>query len=109
MFAQLPYEPEDPWGFYTSDVGAGYICADDFWDITDPICDIHWWGLSLFWTGAGWEACDPTGMVFEIIFYDNAMNPVCVYQVSPPAIPTGKFYAGFEMFYWETDLDPSVF
>jgi hypothetical protein len=108
IFSQKPYEPEEDWGFYTSTASAGYICADDFWEITEPICDIHWWGLSLFYTGSGWLNCDPTGMIFEIIFYDMSGAPVCVYQVQPPAVGTGKYYSAsnFEMYYWETDLDP---
>jgi len=108
IFSQKPYEPDEEWTFYLSDASAGYICADDFWEITEPICDIHWWGLTLFWNGASYEACDPTGMIFEIIFYDMSGAPVCTYQVQPPAIPTGKYYSAlnFEMYYWETDLDP---
>ena len=107
IFAQLPYEPDESWAFYTSSTDAGYLVYDNFDGVEEPICDIHWWGLSLVYP---WAACDPTGMVFEIIFYTDAGgepgNPVCVYQVSPPAVGTGKFYSGFEMYYWETDLDP---
>ena len=107
IFSQLPFEPEEEWIFYTSSNLPGYLVYDNFWGIEEPICDIHWWGLSLV---NPWAPCDPTGIVFEIIFYTDSGgepgDPVCAYQVTPPATPTGKFYAGFEMYYWETDLDP---
>jgi hypothetical protein len=106
MFSQRYYEPDESWAFFTSDVGLDYIVADDFWELSGPICDIHWWGLSLFWTGTGWVQCDPAGMIFEIIFYDNSGAPVCNYRVSPTAVATGKLYSGFEMYYWEVVLDP---
>jgi hypothetical protein len=109
LFKQRPYEPSESWSFFTSASGAPHICADDFWEIQNEICDIHWWGLSLLYNG-GWYSCDPEGMVFEIIFYQDAGGVpgavVCQYQVSPPAIPTGKLYSGFEMYYWETVLEP---
>jgi hypothetical protein len=105
-FSQPPPEEDDPWGFYTSDSGLAYLCMDDFVGLTADIFDIHWWGLSLIFDG-GWYACDPTGMVFEIIFYDMNMNPVCSYtNLIPTAQPTGKFFSGFEMYKWELDLDP---
>jgi hypothetical protein len=102
IFSQLPFQPDESWIFYTSDAGAGYLCQDNY-EVNVDICDIHWWGLSLVYP---WAPCDPTGMVFEIIFWDQNGAPVCVYQVSPPAVPTGLFYSGFEMYYWEVDLDP---
>jgi hypothetical protein len=104
IFEQLPIPPDGAWIFRTSDAGAGYRVWDEYWELSDQICDIHWWGLSLVYP---WANCDPEGMVFEIIFWDQLLgNPICSYQVTPPAIATGEFYSGFEMFYWETDLDP---
>jgi len=104
IFDQQPIPPDGSWIFMTSDAGAGYRVWDEYWELTEPICDIHWWGLSLVYP---WANCDPEGMVFEIIFWDALLgNAVCTYQVSPTAIATGQFYSGFEMFYWETMLDP---
>ncbi|UCF49208.1 MAG: hypothetical protein JSU91_05515 [Thermoplasmatales archaeon] len=104
IFEQLPFEPEESWIFMTSDVDPGYRVWDEYWDLDQPITDIHWWGLSLVYP---WAACDPTGMSFEIIFWDQLLgNPICTYTVQPTATGTGKFYAGFEMYYWEVDLDP---
>ncbi|KYK33195.1 MAG: hypothetical protein AYK22_01415 [Thermoplasmatales archaeon SG8-52-3] len=104
IFEQLPYEPEESWIFMTSAASAGYRVWDEYWELNEQICDIHWWGLSLVYP---WAACDPSGMVFEIIFWDALLgNPVCTYQVTPTGVSTGKFYSGFEMFYWEAILDP---
>jgi hypothetical protein len=110
MFSQLPTSPTGDWTFYNSAYNWDSICADDFWGLTESICDIHWWGMSLTWTGSGWEECDPTGMCFEIIFYDTNFNPVCEYtQICPTAIETGQYYNGLQMYKWETDLDPCCF
>jgi hypothetical protein len=109
IFSQPPSEEDDPFEFYISASNMENICADDFWKLKEEICDIHWWGLSLFWDGAGWEECDPTGTAFQIIFYELEAQPEtisCTYIVEPTPIPTGKFYNGFEMYYWETNLDP---
>lgn len=104
LFQQLPFEPEESWIFYTSDLDAGYRVHDEYWDVDKSICDIHWWGLSLVYP---WSDCDPEGMEFEIIFWDSLLgNKICEYEVSPTAEATGKYYAGFEMYYWETFLDP---
>jgi hypothetical protein len=111
IFFQTPYAPDEDWAFYTSDVNSGHICTDDFWEMQHDICDIHWWGLGLFWDN-GWSPCDPTGMLFEIIFYENAGGvpgvPRCVYtNVAPTMTPTGEIFAGqYEMYYFEFDLNP---
>ncbi len=108
LFSQLPYEPYEQWIFMTSDADAGYRVHDNYFNVTGSIYDIHWWGLSLIYTGSGWQNCDPEEMCFEIIFWDSLLgNKICEYtQICPPAEPTGKFYSGFEMYYWETFLDP---
>lgn len=107
MFAQRPFEPDEDWIFLTSSTDAGYIVYDNFWELLDDICDIHWWGLSVVYP---WAPCDPAGMKFEIIFYEPSTAPgvpVCVYSdISPTMIPTGVFFGTFEMYYFETDLDP---
>jgi hypothetical protein len=109
LFAQLPYEPWESWGFYTSDRALGYLCADDFWEVMDEICDIHWWGVSAYWSGSGWIACDPTDMIFEIIFYQDAGGvpgaPVQIYtNITPTMINTGNLFGTFPLYYFETDL-----
>ena len=104
IFSQQPFTPDEAWIFRTSASSANYRVHDDYNELMEDIYDIHWWGLSLVYP---WAACDPTGMVFEIIFWDQLLgNPMCVYQVQPPATSTGEFFSGFEQWYWETDLDP---
>ncbi len=108
LFSQLPYEPYEQWIFMTSASDSGYRVHDNYWDVNESICDIHWWGLSLIYTGSGWQDCDPEEMCFEIIFWDSLLgNKICEYtQICPNAIPTGKFYSSYEMYYWQTALDP---
>jgi hypothetical protein len=107
IFSQTPTSPDADWQAYTSDFNMGYLCIDDFWELSDPICDIHWWGFSLRYIDGWWYPCDPTGIQFEIVFYDENGNPVCTYA---PVIPipesTGQYYNDYELFYWEYDLDP---
>ena len=107
IFAQRPFEPDEEWIFYTSSSDAEYIVYDNFWELTQDICDIHWWGVSAVYP---WAPCDPAGMKFEIIFYEAGAAPgapVCVYtNIAPTITPTGKIYSTFEMFYFETDLEP---
>jgi len=106
LYEQLPIPEDGNWIFRTSASGSGYRVHDDVPDIAQPICDLHWWGLSLLYDN-GWYACDPTGMSFEIIFWDALLGtPLCVYQVTPTFTGTGEYFLGYEMYYWETDLDP---
>jgi hypothetical protein len=107
LFSQKPNGPEEYWNAYLSEMSQGVRVHDEYWGVNEQICDIHWWGFSLFWNGAGWDPCDPEGMCFEIIFWDSLLgNPVCVYDVCPPAEDTGVSYDAFTLYYWETILDP---
>jgi hypothetical protein len=107
IFSQTPTSPDADWNAYTSDFNMGYLCLDDFWELTEPICDIHWWGFSLRFIDGWWYPCDPTGIQFEIVFYDETGNPVCTYApVIPTPVSTGQYYNDYELFYWEYDLDP---
>ena len=109
IFQQLPSDPNDSWHVYPSASNVNYLIAENFWDLTESICDIHWWGFSAFWDYV-WIPCDPSGMQFEIIFYDTNLNPVCVYSpVIVTPVSTGIFYNSWELFYWETDLDPCCY
>ena len=81
LFEQLPTPPEDPdWNSLTSSTYLGYLCMEDFWGITEDITDIHWYGLSLY---CCWSDCDPTGMEFQIIFYEDSGGY--------PGMPVGTF------------------
>ena len=105
MFDQQPIPPDGPWILYVSDADEGLRMWDDYWDILNPICGIHWWGCSIDFFP--FENCNPEGLTFEIIFWDYLLgNPICTNQVSPIAISTGQFYSIFELLYWEVILDP---
>lgn len=118
LFTQLPRDVEDPlrncWTS-ASDSDLGWKAYDDFWDISSPICDIHWWGFSMFWTGEGWNPCDPAGMTFDVTFYrDEAGEPgavACSYRdITYSITPTGIMYewwGGYvhELLYFEAQLE----
>lgn len=119
LFLQLPHDPDESWSMATSDAGAGYIIYENFWDVAEPISGIHWWGLCLKYTLAGWIEGNPDNLVFDIKFYaDDPNDPilppdelVASYEdiIPPEIIPTGKEYAGFKMYYFDgVELDPLV-
>jgi len=112
LFAQPPTPPDGDWSFFTSDILYSYLVYDNFWEITEPICDIHWWGLTLEYD-EGWYLCDAEDfMTFAITFYTTNPNggpgdPACTYTVRVQRQPTGLLYAGYyPMYYWSTTLDP---
>ena len=112
LFGQRPTAPQHGWTAGTSEADPGYRRYEGFWDITEPICDVHWWGLSLFHDGTAWQACVDPVNEFEIIFWtdDGGMpgTPVCTYTVTPTVIATGQFYgsAEYPLYYYTVDLDP---
>ncbi len=118
LFLQLPHAPDEGWSAATSCLDPGYpidyVVYENFWEITEEICDIHWWGLSLFFTGSAWVQCDPTGMTFNITFYQDVGGmpgpAVCSYDpVSPTITDTGDLYHSTiqaHLYLFETDLDP---
>ncbi len=105
LYTQNVDGPGAVWSAFTSAITSSfaYKVYENFSGVSGQICDIHWWGLSLLYSG-GWYACDPTGVTFEIKFYqDNAGLPgaeVCSYTVTPTITGTGSFYAGYELFYF---------
>jgi hypothetical protein len=111
IFSQPPHGPSDIWSAYTTSSIFPYLCQEDFWGLTDSIQDIHWWGLTLIWN-SGWYPGHPDGMLFEIIFYqDSGGLPgavVATYSnIAPTVTDTGASYAGYELYYFETDV-PAV-
>ena len=103
IFAQERHGPDDGWSFGTSDTGVstGYVIYENVWDVPESICDVHWWGLDLFWA-AGWSECVDTAPTFEIKFYPDAGGvpdygfPLCEYTVVPTVTPV-ELYAGVYM------------
>jgi hypothetical protein len=109
LFSQ-PYKlPTDPWNFMTSAAAAPYLVQDDFWDVDGSIGTVDWWGLSLVFP---WSACPPTGMVYEIIFYEPGTAPGAAVETFSDLLPehksTNLFYSGFEQFHCWQPLPKSV-
>jgi uncharacterized repeat protein (TIGR01451 family) len=103
-----PDGPADPWNAFTSGQtpSFNYTVYDNFDSNMFSITDFHWWGLSLFWTGSGWSACDPTGMTFDVTFHPNSGGQpgaaLCTFAgLSPTAVNTGLSYSGYTLYYWE--------
>ncbi len=61
--------------FTNSDLNAGYLSADDFMDLTDPITGLNWWGIEL---ECCWFACAKSNLDFEITFYEPGASPGAV-------------------------------
>ncbi len=81
-----------------------YQVFDDFFGVAGNICDIHWWGLVLQWTGSGWAIGDPTGLTFEINFYAGPppASPVCTYTVTPTATWECQYSGVYD--FWRFDV-----
>ncbi len=111
LLGQDAHGPDDDWSATTSGQATWgtYIVAETVDQAADPgwfdIGSLNAWGLSLLNDGS-WVACDPTGMTFDVIFYeDNAGVPgtvICDVQSAVPTItPTGLQYAGYDLFQFD--------
>ena len=109
---QPPHDPGDSWTGGVSDLrtGSGYaslIRYESFSGVTSPICDIHFWGLSLSYP---WAACTEDPMTFDITFYQDASGSpgavVCSYTLALSRIATPDVWAGFPLWRWESFLSP---
>ena len=118
LYMQVPEGPDGYWGFLWSDINEGWGTFDEFWDVTSPICDVHWWGFGTYWDGSHWIDCGAEDMRFDITFNytdGSAMPSDMAYQytnVVPTVVPTGLYYKGpntldyLQLYYFEVDLDP---
>jgi hypothetical protein len=111
LFCQQPMPGTEGWVTYTSSSDAGYLSQDDFWDLTEDIFGIQWWGLSLSYDP--WTCCDPTGMEFEVIFYqDSGGMPGSIVEtisgLKPTAIDTGDTYNLYTVYTWQIYLLSAV-
>ncbi|MGB7060783.1 MAG: hypothetical protein WBF13_00335 [Candidatus Zixiibacteriota bacterium] len=117
LFFQRPFTPTEGWIFHNSTYDPSYpvdyTCYDNFWDLTGPICDIHWWGLCIDWVNM--VNCDLQGLTFEIIFYSDDphnttdMPPtdvVCTYSNVVPTYTYYDNYGGWDCYYFSFDLVP---
>jgi hypothetical protein len=107
LYGQPAHNTTDVWSAFTSaqTTTFTYLAAEDFAGAGLSTSDFHWWGLSLLYN-AGWSNCDPTGMTFDVRFYDdNAGVPgteICAYAgVLPEMTSTGLLYSGFSGYYWQ--------
>ena len=95
----------------TSDLASGYKVYDDY-VVEVPICDIHFFGLTLYYN-AGWFLCDEDPMTFLIEFWpdagggapDTTGGPVCTYTLPLSRYDTGAAPFG-PLFFYSADLDP---
>ena len=59
LFSQPPHGTADSWSAGTSEAvvdTSTYLRAESFSGVNNAICDVHWWGLSLYLSGS-WMAC----------------------------------------------------
>jgi len=112
MFNHPSHRPDESWSAATSDLySPGPYKVFENYAVSDEICDIHWWGLSLFWTGSGWDPCTEA-MAFDIVFYPDdgggmpdTANPACTYLgVVPLQDTTGFYLAGYPLWKYDVDL-----
>ncbi len=114
MFNHPVHLPDDGWSAATSDNGTteNYKVWENY-AISGEICDIHWWGFMLYFTGTSWDECYETA-AFDIIFYpDNGQgmpdtaNPVCTYLgVVPTQDTTGfRYHSTLQLPLWRFDVE----
>jgi len=117
LFIQEPYGPDDSKAdCRASSTKYPHVVYEDFWDVTEPIGTVRWWGQSGTYSGM-WNSCGPEGMTFRIVFYedDNGVPGDMVSEytdLTPSITPTGIIYEYegyegiFEMNYFEVQLLP---
>lgn len=112
LFIQMVHGPDEGWSFASSDNGPGYKVYENFWGVTAPIGDIHWWGFALYYD-AGWYNGDPADMVFDITFYSDPIDEiepptevVCTYTDVVASYEYYDLYLGWvDCWYFSLDLD----
>ncbi len=111
LFGQTPNPPDGNWTFVTSDIVPGYKTADNFWDVYEPICDLHWWGTLLIYD-FGWYICFEDPVPFLIEFWNSLSDPApaCSYIMYVSPYDTGFLYADvYPMYSFDVVLDPCCF
>jgi len=102
---------DQSWTAATSCEALGYEVFENFTDLTDPVCDVHWWGLNLFYDN-GWTECS-TANTFNIKFYTDASGEpgdlTCSYLGVTPTksvVPDSDVNFGYFVYEYGFDLDP---
>jgi hypothetical protein len=109
VVSHLPYQPDESWSFYSSELNPGYKVYDNF-SGADGTDAIRFWGLRVYHDGVQWVECYEDPMAFTIEFLTDAAGQpgtvISTYSVSLTGTSTGLVYSGFTMYEWETNLVP---
>ncbi len=112
IFSQTYYLPTESWNFYTSDLGLGWYVQEDFFEVGSDIGDIEWYGLDFNWNT--YVPGNPTGMTFNIIFYEDSggapgAEVANFANIEPTFEDTGLAYSSWgDMWYWQFELPSTV-
>ena len=111
IWSQPVVNADGGWNATTGCEALDYEAYDNFENLMDPICNINWWGMNLFYDG-GWIECSNAN-TFNVRFYeDNAGTPgtlACEYlSVTPTktAIPNSDVDYGYMVYKYSFDFDP---
>jgi len=108
-FNQPASGPFDPISVWNSDVYSGYTVFDNLPELFGTICEISFWGFDVYWNSS-WFECEEDPMSFVISFYeDSAGYPgamICSQNIFLTRTPTGVYYAGTELNYYQGTLYP---
>jgi len=111
IFNQPPWNTDDAWNFVTSDTGLGYLVYDNFYGLTDDICDLHFWGIDLEWS-SGWYECTKDPAQFIVTFYTDAGGTPGTVTWGPatisPIVATAGLYSSYQCWYYSMQIDPCL-
>lgn len=110
--SQLPIPPVTAFA-YTSEADPGYVVYEDFVGLTQPICDIHFWGIQGEYDG-GFTPCIEDPSTFDVTIYEDAGGipgaVACTYTLSASGVNSGFTYDvgpdSYPLREWEADLQP---
>lgn len=110
LFEQALISCNASWEAITSATNLGYLCMDDFWGLSKDITDIHLYGFAMNYS-AGWWSCDPTGIEFEIIFYeDSSGTPGAIVEtfsdINPTIVPLDSCFP-HQLYRFDVDSLPN--
>jgi hypothetical protein len=109
LFSQSADGDASLWTAGTSEAGTGFARLDDFAGVTAAIEGVSFYGLELFFDGAGFVACPAADSgEFEITFYADAGGTpgavVCTEIVTAIRTVAGGSYNGFEVVRYDATL-----
>ncbi|MBN1755331.1 right-handed parallel beta-helix repeat-containing protein, partial [bacterium] len=100
------------WSAATSDIHSPgqYLVYENFSGLTDPICNIHFWGLTAWHDGLDWNPCTENPIPFSIKFYTDAAGypgtEVCSYSMTLTGVDTDSLYDTYPLYYYSATLTP---